>query len=204
MTRLVLATGNEGKARELRSLLPASFDIVTSTSLGLSIPEESGSTFEENARIKAIGVSLLVPGLVIADDSGLEVDALDGRPGVHSARYAGEPPDDAANIRLLLRELDGTPGHDRAGRFVCTLCVARSGVVLALVHGYVEGWISERPRGTSGFGYDPVFIDADGRSMAEMTVEEKNAISHRGAALRRLIPMLTGGADGPPAPWASQ
>jgi len=200
MTRLVLATGNEGKARELRSLLPASFDIVTSTSLGLLIPEETGSTFEENARIKAVGVSRLVPDLVVADDSGLEVAALGGGPGVRSARYAGEPSDDAANIRLLLDELGDRPRCDRAARFVCTLCLARSGDVLALVHGDVEGWIADRQRGTSGFGYDPVFMTRDGRSMAELTPEDKNRISHRGAALRRLIPILMRYADAPPAP----
>jgi len=188
--RLVLATGNEGKAREFRSLLPASFDIVTSTSLGLALPEETGSTFEENARIKAVGVSLLVPDLVVADDSGLVVDALGGRPGFRSARYAGEPTDDDANIQLLLDELQETAANDRAARFVCTLCLARDGDVLALVEGHVGGWIASRRRGTSGFGYDPVFMNVDGRSMAELTPLEKNAISHRGAALRRLIPVL--------------
>lgn len=200
MTRLVLATGNEGKARELRALLPASFDVVTSASLGLSIPEETGSTFDENARIKAVRISLLVPDLVVADDSGLEVAALEGRPGVRSARYAGEPCDDAANIRLLLDELGDRPRRNRAARFVCTLCLARDGDVLALVQGDVVGWIADRRRGTSGFGYDPVFINDDGRSMAELTPEEKNRVSHRGVALRRLIPILAGHVEAPAAP----
>lgn len=200
MTRLVLATGNEGKARELRSLVPASFEVITSSSLGLAIPEETGSTFEENARIKAVAVSILVPDLVVADDSGLVVDALAGRPGVRSARYAGEPSDDAANIQLLLDELQEPAANDRAARFVCTLCLARAGGVLALVEGEVEGRIAMERRGTLGFGYDPVFITRDGRCMAELTPEEKNRISHRGAALSRLTPILMRYADAPPAP----
>ena len=189
-TRLVLATGNAGKAREMRSLLPASFDVVTAVSLGLPLPEETGSTFEENARLKAVEVSRLVPDLVLADDSGLEVAALDGRPGVRSARYAGDGADDAANIQLLLDELAGVTGVDRAARFVCTLCLAQSGVVLAIEQGESNGRIAARPMGSSGFGYDPVFVTPDGRTMAELTAGEKNSISHRGAALSRMIPLL--------------
>lgn len=188
--RLVLATGNEGKMQELRALLPAEFHIVTAGSLGLGIPEETGSTFEENARLKAVTISNLVPDLVVADDSGLTVDALNGEPGVHSARYAGQPADDRANIRRLLAELCEKPDWDRAARFISVICLARSGVVLATSRGEVTGWIADTPRGESGFGYDPVFLTAGGRSMAELTPDEKNRISHRGVALQQLIPIL--------------
>jgi XTP/dITP diphosphohydrolase len=189
-TRLVLATGNAGKAREMRSLLPLSFDVVTAVSLGLSLPEETGTTFEENARLKAITVSRAVPDLVLADDSGLEVAVLDGRPGVRSARYAGERADDAANLQRVLEELVGRPAQDRAARFVCCLCLARSGAVLAIARGESDGRIADQPRGAGGFGYDPVFVTPDGRTMAELDPDEKNRISHRGAALSRMVPIL--------------
>ena len=197
--RLVLATGNLGKAREIRSFLPASYDVVTAVSLGLPLPEETVSTFEENARLKAVEVSRLVPDLVLADDSGLEVPALGGRPGVRSARYAGVRADDASNIRRLLDELSGVPEQDRAARFVCKLCLARSGVVLAIEHGESDGRIADRPMGSAGFGYDPVFITLDGRAMAELSAEEKNSISHRGAALSRMIPLIVNHRSHSPA-----
>ena len=189
-TRLVIASGNEGNARELRAMLPTFFDVDTAGGLGVTIPEETGTTFEDNARLKAIGVSRDVDGLVLADDSGLVVDALDGRPGVYSARYAGEPANDATNVAKLLGDLVDVPAGDRAARFVCVLCLARRGVLLALVRGEAIGSIARVPRGVFGFGYDPVFITADGRTMAELEPAEKDRISHRGAALRRLIPIL--------------
>lgn len=189
-TRLILATGNQGKAYEVRALLPDAFEVVTATELGVALPEETGATFAENAALKAVAVSRLREGLVLADDSGLEVDALDGRPGVRSARYAGEPSDDEANMALLLSELGSLPDERRAARFVCALCLACDGNVVAEVQGTCEGHIAPFPRGKSGFGYDPVFVNDDGRTMAELTPDEKNAISHRGQALRRILPLI--------------
>lgn len=189
-TRLILATGNEGKARELRALIPASLQVVTAASLGVALPAETGETFEENARLKAVAVSRRLPGLVLADDSGLVVDALGGAPGVRSARYAGEPQDAAANITLLLANLVDVPDGQRAARFVCSLCLARSGVVLAVADGACEGSVAAVPAGGSGFGYDPIFRLADGRNMAELDHCEKNEISHRGRALRIIIPLI--------------
>ena len=189
-TLLILATGNQDKARELRAMLPRDVDVVTATELGVELPEETGATFAENAALKAVAISRLRAGLVLADDSGLEVDALDGRPGVRSARYAGEPSDDAANLALLLSEIGSTPDALRGAHFACALCLARDGVVLAEVTGTCAGRIASAPKGTSGFGYDPVFVIDDGRTMAELTSEEKNTISHRGRALRLMAPTI--------------
>ena len=144
---------------------------------------------EAVAYAKALGAT------VLADDSGLEVDALGGAPGVHSARYAGvgagRAERDAANNARLLRELAGVPHARRTARFVCVLCVARpDGSILAEARGHFEGWIGEAPRGSNGFGYDPLLVLADGRTSAELSPAEKNARSHRGNALRALVPLL--------------
>ena len=204
MKRTVLiATSNAGKLRDFAGAA-AELDI---TIAGIpdfsSLPTvvEDGLTFEANARKKAEEYSLAVPGeLVLADDSGLEVDALNGAPGVHSARYAApdlhnkEPhaadsnTDDDANNARVLRELANVPREKRAARFVCVLAAARDGRTLATFRGTAEGVILDAPRGTNGFGYDPLFhfpqID---KAFAELTAEEKSKHSHRGAAFRAFL-----------------
>jgi XTP/dITP diphosphohydrolase len=153
---------------------------------GIAPPEETGSTFEENARLKAAYYSGFTRELVFADDSGIEVDALGGAPGVYSARYAGPNATDAENNALLLRNLEGVT--DRTARFVCVIALAREGRVLETVRGSVEGEILHAARGEGGFGYDPLFFYApQGCSFAELSAEEKLAVSHRGNALRALF-----------------
>jgi XTP/dITP diphosphohydrolase len=154
-------------------------------------PDETGVTFAENAELKAREISRLTPWPVIADDSGLEVDALDGAPGVYSARYSGEPPDDQRNIDLLLAQLAAVSDASRTGRFRCVVAVARKGEVLFTAAGACEGVIGHERRGANGFGYDPVFILPDGRTMAEISDEEKNQISHRAVAFRTVAEPLT-------------
>lgn len=191
--RLLVATRNEGKLVELRALLD-DFGLQLETLAGH--PEagdvrESGKTFDENARIKASAAARATGLWAIADDSGLEVAALGGAPGVRSARYAGVHGDDAANNARLLRELDGKT--DRHARFVCAMALAQpDGEIEATASGVCEGEITNAPRGTAGFGYDPVFAPTvfPDRTMAELGRAEKNAISHRGAALRAFLPLL--------------
>ena len=157
---------------------------------------EDGATFEENARKKAESYSLAVPGeLVLADDSGLEVDALGGAPGVHSARYAADEPhnaecntDDEANNARVLRELRGVPEQKRTARFICVLAVARDGQTVHTFRGTAEGIILDAPRGVNGFGYDPLFFfPAIQKTFAQLDSEEKSRYSHRGAAFRRFL-----------------
>ncbi|MGD0801420.1 MAG: non-canonical purine NTP pyrophosphatase, partial [Terracidiphilus sp.] len=164
-------------------------------------PEEDGLTFAENAQLKAFFYSRFAPGeLVVADDSGLEVDALDGAPGVRSARFAADSgfvdahdgkETDARNNIFLLRRLEGVAAELRTARYRCVLAAARDGVVLHTAEGAVEGLILEAPRGSGGFGYDPLFyLPALDRTMAEIDLETKHALSHRGRAITALLPML--------------
>lgn len=186
----VLATANPDKAVEIGNVLVESGITVALEARDPKIPEtiESGATLEENARLKAIEVATWTGRPAIADDTGLEVDALDGAPGVRSARFAGEDATYADNVRLLLSQLAGIPEARRAARF-STVAIARwpDGREVAAL-GTVEGRIAQRPRGRGGFGYDPVFIpdDGDGRTFAEMSAGEKDACSHRGRAFRTL------------------
>ena len=191
LTILVVATRNSGKLREFQTLLgPLDCDIrslgdFSAETEGVEI-EESGSTFAENARLKAEGYSRLIPFPVLADDSGLEVDALGGRPGIHSARYAGTNASDADRIFKLLGEL-GSCGSERSARFVCALALARNGEVFALAEGSCSGVIINEARGTNGFGYDPVFLFPElGKTFAELDEAEKNQYSHRARAVRQL------------------
>lgn len=190
--QLLIATRNAHKTREFSDILGPDFFLSDLTS-ATAIPsvEETGSTFEQNARLKTTAVSRLRPGYVTADDSGLEVWALNGAPGVYSARYAGENACDEENIGKLLRELEATGSADRRARFRCALALARGGEVLALFHGEVEGAIATAARGANGFGYDPVFVP-NGCTMtfAELGDETKNRISHRARALRQLCEKL--------------
>ena len=191
--KLVLATFNRDKGRELAALLDRpGFEVVLLADVpGAAPPAETGATLDENARIKA-RAALAHTGLpAVADDTGLEVDALDGRPGVQAARYAGPQASYADNVRKLLAELAGVPAARRDARFraVCVACWP-DGVELA-AHGVLEGRIAAAPRGSGGFGYDPVFELPDGRTLAELTEAEKNAISHRALAMRRLAELIT-------------
>ncbi|NPV60196.1 MAG: XTP/dITP diphosphatase [Actinobacteria bacterium] len=194
--RLALATGNRGKAREIAEVLDGlELDILTRDDFD-EWPdlEETGKTFEENAVAKALELSRWSGLPALADDSGLEVEALGGAPGVDSAIYAGTHGNDAANVARLLRELEGIPQRERGARFVCVLALASPAGDTVLVRETCEGAVSEAPRGDKGFGYDPVFIPAGmSRTMAELTLEEKNAVSHRGKALRRLRALLEAG-----------
>jgi XTP/dITP diphosphohydrolase len=159
--------------------------------------EESGSTFEENAVLKAVTISRLLPDLVVADDSGLEVEALGGAPGVYSARYAGEGATDAENVAKLLAELANATSEDEpAAQFRCVLAVAREGTVLQIFNGVVHGVITRKPAGTRGFGYDPVFKpDGSALTFAEMGDAAKNAISHRARAVEQLRAFLASLAE---------
>ncbi|MBV9617652.1 MAG: XTP/dITP diphosphatase [Verrucomicrobia bacterium] len=183
---LLLATGNTHKSREFQELLGDDFQISDLSSLPpVEMPKETGTTFEQNAVLKAASVSKIVGQLVIADDSGLEVDALGGAPGIYSARYAGEYASDAANIDKLLRELRNI--EKRSARFRCVTALARAGKVLGTFDGVVEGTIIDPPRGKDGFGYDPVFQPAGFKeTFAEMSPESKNKISHRAKAIMAL------------------
>lgn len=193
MDLIVLATGNEGKARELTVLLHGIAARVESLRAypGISLPPETGSNYLENALSKARAVyrALGVPS--IGDDSGLEVDALAGAPGLHSARYAGEDASDRANIERLLGELAGVPRERRAARFRCVLALVRGLGDEISAEGVCEGRILDAPRGAGGFGYDPVFIpEGHLMTLAELPAAEKNALSHRAraaASLRRAL-----------------
>ncbi len=185
MKSLVVASKNPGKAREIAAVLSALHDWkVESLPEGISDIDETGTTFIENAILKAEHYSRSIDGLCVADDSGLIVDALGGRPGIYSARYA--PTDDARNQKLL-EELDGIPQEKRDARFVCALAVARKGRSIWTVEERVEGKIALALAGEHGFGYDPLFWVPDfGMTTGQLKPEIKNQISHRGVALRRL------------------
>ena len=188
MHRLVLATRNAHKTREFAQMLGAEFDVRDLASAPNSAPvEETGFTFAENAILKAITVSKQFPELVVADDSGLEVDALGGAPGIYSARYAGERASDAENVAKLLAALARCDAGSHAARFRCALALAREGEVLGTFEGVVEGTIVGIPRGSVGFGYDPVFQPAGStQTFAELSSREKNRISHRARAIQAL------------------
>jgi XTP/dITP diphosphohydrolase len=193
MKEVIIATKNPGKAREFEHIF-APRGIVVRTLLDFpEIPEveETGSTFEENAILKAEAVSRVLGKMVIGDDSGLIVDALEGKPGIYSARYAGEQKNDQDNIDKVLSELKNVPEEKRSARFYCALAVAAPFQETVTVSGTCEGRILEEPRGTNGFGYDPVvFVPEVGAAMAELASDEKNKISHRANALRKLDVVL--------------
>lgn len=189
MQRLIVASSNKSKIKEIRELIGDKFDVVSMKDAGINIEvEENGTTFEENALIKAKAIYDVCHEPVVSDDSGLIVDALDGKPGVYSARYAGEGHDDAANNAKLLKNLEGV--SDRSAKF-CSAVVYYDGKRTEVAKGFVEGKIAYAPRGNNGFGYDPLFIsDELGKTFGEATDEEKNAISHRARALHALCELL--------------
>lgn len=191
--KIVVASGNAGKIREIARLLDAiDVEVVAQSTLGVTDAEETGTTFRENSLIKARQASDATGLPAIGDDSGLVVDALDGRPGVYSARFAGPDATDDENIDKLLTELAGTSAEERSAAFHCVASFVMPGEVEALVaEGVWRGSILEARQGDGGFGYDPVFLDPEsGRSAAELEPDEKNARSHRGQALRRLVALL--------------
>lgn len=186
MRKLVIASKNIGKLKEFQSLLGGSSFNVVSLEEYPEIPEirETGSTFAENAAIKAEAVAQYTGELSLADDSGLEVDVLGGRPGVYSARFAGVPSSDKANNQKLLEMLSSVPGEKRTARFRCVIAIAAPCVPTQLVYGCCEGLIASVPSGTGGFGYDPLFyVPSLGRTFAELSPEQKNIVSHRAQAM---------------------
>lgn len=191
---LVLATGNRGKLAEMCDLLaPLGLDVKAQSEFKIEPPEETGLSFIENAILKARHASLETGLPALADDSGLEVDALDGAPGIYSARYAGEDGDDAANNEKLLRELSAIPAERRTARFRCVVALLRhaSDPMPVIVSGTWEGRLLDAPRGTNGFGYDPLF-QPNGMlcTSAELDKTQKNRLSHRGQALAQLFAQL--------------
>ena len=185
---LLVSTRNRHKLREVRTILGARFEVSDLSILPtMHEVEETGTSFEENADLKAFAASQLFEGWVIADDSGLEVDALGGSPGVYSARYAGETASDSENNALLLKNLKEVPEKKRRARFRCVIVLARAGRKLAAFSGVVEGLIASSPRGGEGFGYDPLFIpDGFSETFGELPVATKNRLSHRARALNQL------------------
>jgi XTP/dITP diphosphohydrolase len=186
--KLLLATNNKGKIREYQSLLRGiPFEVVTPAELGISTSvEEAGGSFEENARLKAVTLAQQSGLLSLADDSGLEVDALDGEPGPLSARYAGEGASDTDRINYLLSRLRNVPEKQRTARFRCVIALAEPDGQVQLFSGECRGVITTAPIGDRGFGYDPIFfIPGLGKTMAELTLEEKNRVSHRARAAEK-------------------
>jgi XTP/dITP diphosphohydrolase len=192
--RVVLASGNRGKLRELASLLaPFDFELVSQTTLGIETPPETGQTFAENALLKARHAARAAKLPALADDSGIEVDALGGRPGIYSARYAGKNATDADNLQKMLREMLDVPPGLRSARYQCVIAfvMAADDPKPILASGTWEGTLISRPRGLGGFGYDPIFVPAgQDRTAAELEPGEKNALSHRGQALRDFVARL--------------
>lgn len=183
----ILASNNQKKLEEMQRILsPIGIHVVTAKMLGTQLEEveETGVTFEENARLKAAAACMELDMPAIADDSGLMVDYLDGAPGVYSARYAGEHGNDEKNNQKLLAALAGVPAQERTGRYVCAVCCIFPDGQEIMVRGECEGTIGFAPDGDGGFGYDPLFL-VNGRSFGRYTAEEKDTISHRGKALRQ-------------------
>lgn len=204
MPRVLIATSNPGKLRDFAGAAAALGVVIEPLPNFSSLPAavEDGLTFEANASKKAEFYSPYAPGeIVLADDSGLEVDALGGAPGVHSARYAADQPhlvenntDDQANNARLIRELRKIPQHQRTGRFVCVIAAARDGRTLAAFRGQAEGSLLDVPRGSGGFGYDPLFyFPSIQKTFAELTPEEKAQYSHRGKAFREFLKWISSG-----------
>lgn len=192
--KVIIATKNEGKVREFRQLLePFGYEPVSMTEAGVNAEiNEDGETFEENAHIKAKAVYQMTGLPVIADDSGLEVDFLGGAPGIYSARYAGENSTDEERNEKLLEEMQGVDLPLRNARFVCAIYFILDSKHEYCVTGTLDGFIGEEPQGKNGFGYDPIFMIDEDTSLAEVSAEEKNRISHRAQAMKKLAEELEG------------
>lgn len=187
--RIIFATGNENKMIEIKQILgDLGWEILSMKEAGISVDiVEDGTTFEENALIKAEAVAKCCDDIVLADDSGLEIDYLNKEPGIYSARYAGEDTSYEIKNQMLLDRLAGVPKEQRTARFVCAIAAAIPGQEPIVVRGTIEGYIGDKPAGKNGFGYDPIFYVPDLEcSTAELSMEDKNARSHRGNALRAM------------------
>lgn len=188
MKEIIIATRNQGKAVEFKQILqPYGITVHTLLDITEDLPdvEETGTTFKENAQLKAETIAELVKKPVLADDSGLSIDYLEGRPGVYSARYAGEPTNDVNNYEKVLAEMEEATDRERTARFVCVLAFAVPGDETIYKEGHCEGKITRQPIGKKGFGYDPIFIpNGYNETMAQLDVAEKNQISHRYHALQ--------------------
>lgn len=187
--KIVFATGNAGKMKEIREILAdIGIPVYSMKEMGIDIPiEENGSTFEENAVIKAKAVAAECEAIVLADDSGLEIDYLNKEPGIYSARYMGEDTPYSVKNANLIERLEGVPDEERTARFVCAIAAAMPDGEVITTYGEIEGRIDYQEKGTNGFGYDPIFyVPEFGKTTAELTDEEKNSVSHRGKALRKM------------------
>ncbi len=189
--KIILATGNAHKVAEFRAAFAENgydIEILTPRDVGFSGDiVETADSFEGNAFIKAKALCDFTGSIAVADDSGLETDALCGAPGVYSARFAGENATDAENNKKLLGLLENVPAAERTARFVCVVCACKPNGERIFVRGESRGSIIDTPRGADGFGYDPIFLHESGKTFAEMTQAEKNAVSHRGSAIKQLI-----------------
>ena len=193
MTKIVFATGNQGKLREVKKILAdLNVDIVSMKEEGIQIDvDENGTTFAENAQIKATAIGAHTDAIVLADDSGLVIDALNGEPGIYSARYLGEDTSYRIKNQNLIDRLEGVPDEKRIARFVCAIAAALPDGTVLHTEGTIEGIIGYEERGENGFGYDPIFyVPKLGKTTAELTDDEKNAISHRGSALEKMKVLL--------------
>ena len=193
MNKVVVATKNKGKLKEIKQILaPMGFNVISMEEANIDMDiDETGDSFEENAMLKALAVHKLTGAIVIADDSGLETDALNGAPGIYSARYSGANASDDKNNEKLLIQLKDIPDEKRTARFVCAIAVVFDENRKFTVKGTVDGIINRAPAGENGFGYDPLFyIPQYGKTVAQLSSEEKNKISHRGKALEKMVVKL--------------
>lgn len=198
MRSIIFATGNEGKLREIRQIMAdMDVEIRSMKEAGITTEvKEDGITFEENAIIKAKAIAELTKEIVLADDSGLEIDYLNGEPGVYSARYMGEKTSYEIKNQAILDRLQGVAKEQRTARFVCVIAAVLPDGTVRIARGTIEGYIGEKPAGENGFGYDPIFyVEELGCSTAELTDVQKNKISHRGKALRAMKEMLNENND---------
>ncbi|MGN0349646.1 MAG: XTP/dITP diphosphatase [Roseburia sp.] len=198
MRSIIFATGNEGKLREIRQIMAdMDVEIRSMKEVGITTEvKEDGTTFEENAIIKAKAIAELTKEIVLADDSGLEIDYLNGEPGVYSARYMGEKTSYEIKNQAILDRLQGVAKEQRTARFVCVIAAVFPDGTVRIARGTIEGYIGEKPAGENGFGYDPIFyVEELGCSTAELTDAQKNKISHRGKALRAMKEMLNENND---------
>lgn len=186
MTQVIIASNNQGKIAEFRDLLGVDFKPLSEMPDPIEV-EETGTTFHANARLKAETIAERYGNVTLADDSGLVVDALDGKPGVYSARYAGEEKNDRRNLEKVLSELKGVPKEKRTARFYCVIALSIPGGTTHFATGTCEGYIIHQPTGTHGFGYDPIFyVPEQMKTLAELTSDQKNKISHRAEAMQDL------------------
>lgn len=190
--QLVFATGNQGKVNEFRQMLGEEYEILSMKDLDVDVDiVEDGKSFEENAIIKAKAVCEATGQMVLADDSGFEVDALGGEPGIYSSRFMGEDTPYSVKNAELLRRCEDVPEEERGARFVCVIACAFPDGRVETVKGVIEGKLAHEPKGENGFGYDPIFYYPErGMTTGEMEPEEKNAISHRGQAVRKMVDLL--------------